>query len=107
MTYVTLSCDIPLPSFYTNGGTGFEAFFIDTSPKTCVLVVATVTKKEFITLSLKEFPLETNRWVSCQCPLLSPVPRAQFIIALFARSVSGSLHIFWSFLFVDKMSAYS
>lgn len=51
-------------SFYTNGGTGFEAFFVDTSPNTCMLVVATVTKKEFITLSLKEFSLETNHWVS-------------------------------------------
>ena len=29
-----------------------------------VLVVATVTKKEFITTSLKEFPLTTQEWVS-------------------------------------------
>lgn len=42
-----------------------------------MLVVATVTKKEFVTLSLKEFQLETNRWVSHQAgllPRLTPSP---------------------------------
>ena len=51
-------------SFYTNGGTGFEVFFTNNvSKNTCTLVVATITKKEFITLALNEFPLETQRWV--------------------------------------------
>ena len=61
-------------SFYTNGGTGFEVFFVDTAPNTCMLVVATVTKKEFITLSVKEFSLDTNRWVKrlvLSCPDLT------------------------------------
>ena len=48
-------------SFYTSHDTGFEAFFTDT----LVLVVATVTKKDFITVALKELSLTPNKWV-CQ-----------------------------------------
>ena len=47
-------------SFYTSNGSGFEAFFTSKM----VLVVATVTKKEFITTALREFPLTTQDWVS-------------------------------------------
>ena len=56
-----------LCSFYTSSGTGFEAFFTSKM----VLVVATVTKKEFITTSLKEFPLTTQEWVSNEESILS------------------------------------
>ena len=49
-----------LYSFYTASGAGFEAFFT----KNLVLVVATVTKKEFITLELRECPLTPLEWVS-------------------------------------------
>ena len=48
-------------SFYTSHDTGFEAFFTDK----LVLVVATVTKKDFITVAVKELPLTPNKWV-CQ-----------------------------------------
>ena len=46
-------------SFYTDSGTGFEAFITSNM----VLVVATVTKKEFITTALNEFPLTAQKWV--------------------------------------------
>ncbi len=56
--------DFSLCSFYTNGGTGFEAFFASTgTDKDCTLVIATVTKREFITLALNEFILDKQCWV--------------------------------------------
>ena len=53
-------------SFITSGGTGFEVFFTSHAETTriCNLVVATVSKKEVVTLSLTEFHFKANRWVT-------------------------------------------
>uniref|UniRef100_A0A6I8NWZ9 Neurobeachin-like protein 2 n=1 Tax=Ornithorhynchus anatinus TaxID=9258 RepID=A0A6I8NWZ9_ORNAN len=49
-----------LYSFFTPGGTGFEAFF--TAGGT--LVVAVCTKKEYMTVALPEFPFKDSAWHS-------------------------------------------
>ena len=46
-------------SFYTEQGTGVEAFFT----VGCQLVVAVATKKTYLTVALNEFPLVDNKWV--------------------------------------------
>ena len=53
-------------SFITSGGTGFEVFFTSHAETTriCNLVVATVSKKEVVTLSLTELHFKANRWVT-------------------------------------------
>ncbi|XP_062978473.1 neurobeachin-like protein 2 isoform X1 [Elgaria multicarinata webbii] len=47
-----------LYSFFTAGGTGFEAFFTADG----MLVVAVCTKKEYMTVALPEFPFNDAAW---------------------------------------------
>lgn len=47
-----------LYSFFTAGGTGFEAFFTAEG----MLVVAVCTKKEYMTVALPEFPFNDSAW---------------------------------------------
>ncbi|KAF1643411.1 Neurobeachin-like protein 2, partial [Eudyptes chrysocome] len=56
-----------LYSFFTAGGTGFEAFFTAGG----VLVVAVCTKKDYMTVALPEFAFNDSAWVS-----IIPVPIA-------------------------------
>lgn len=46
-------------SFFTAGGTGFEAFFTAGG----VLVVAVCTKKDYMTVALPEFAFNDSAWV--------------------------------------------
>lgn len=56
-------------SFFTAGGTGFEAFFTAGG----VLVVAVCTKKDYMTVALPEFAFSDSAWVRIvQFP--TPVP---------------------------------
>lgn len=50
----------PLCSFFTPGGTGFEAFISSAG----VLVVAVCTKKEYVTVMLPEYCFCDSLWVS-------------------------------------------
>lgn len=52
-------------SFFTAGGTGFEAFFTAGG----VLVVAVCTKKDYMTVALPEFAFNDSAWVR-----IIPVP---------------------------------
>uniref|UniRef100_A0A5F8HED5 Neurobeachin-like protein 2 n=1 Tax=Monodelphis domestica TaxID=13616 RepID=A0A5F8HED5_MONDO len=49
-----------LYSFFTPSGTGFEAFFTSAG----MLVVAVCTRKEYMTVSLPEFPFNDSAWHS-------------------------------------------
>jgi hypothetical protein len=53
------TCQSAFFSFFTGGGTGFEAFFT----AQCVLVVAVVTKKDYHAVSLPDNPLNDQQWV--------------------------------------------
>lgn len=46
-------------SFFTAGGTGFEAFFTAGG----VLVVAVCTRKDYMTVALPEFAFNDSAWV--------------------------------------------
>uniref|UniRef100_A0A6I8PG11 Neurobeachin-like protein 2 n=1 Tax=Ornithorhynchus anatinus TaxID=9258 RepID=A0A6I8PG11_ORNAN len=61
-----------LYSFFTPGGTGFEAFF--TAGGT--LVVAVCTKKEYMTVALPEFPFKDSAWVGPPSPRGGGGPRS-------------------------------
>lgn len=56
-------------SFFTAGGTGFEAFFTAGG----VLVVAVCTKKDYMTVALPEFAFNDSAWVGI-LPVPIPVP---------------------------------
>lgn len=56
-------------SFFTAGGTGFEAFFTAGG----VLVVAVCTKKDYMTVALPEFAFNDSAWVRI-VPVPIPVP---------------------------------
>ncbi|KAK4826633.1 hypothetical protein QYF61_010561 [Mycteria americana] len=58
-----------LYSFFTAGGTGFEAFFTASG----VLVVAVCTKKDYMTVALPEFAFNDSAWVSV-VPIPVPIP---------------------------------
>ena len=51
-----------LYSFYTESGSGFEAFI---TPKS-ILTVAVANKKEFLAVPLEDFPLRDEKWHSLQ-----------------------------------------
>ena len=50
---------VALSSFYTRSGTGFEAYFNESSN----LVIGTATKKEFHTYTLHQTNFRTSEWV--------------------------------------------
>lgn len=56
-------------SFFTAGGTGFEAFFTAGG----VLVVAVCTKKDYMTVALPEFAFNDSAWVRI-IPVPIPLP---------------------------------
>jgi hypothetical protein len=51
---------LPVPSFFTSSGSGFEAFFTAAG----TLVVAVCTRKEYMTMSLPEVSFADSAWVS-------------------------------------------
>lgn len=51
---------VPASSFFTPGGTGFEAFISSAG----VLVVAVCTKKEYVTVMLPDYCFCDSLWVS-------------------------------------------
>ncbi|XP_006816022.1 neurobeachin-like protein 1 [Saccoglossus kowalevskii] len=51
-------CRRQLYSFFTDSGTGFEAFFT----MECILVIAMCTKKEYFTVAVVDHPFTDNQW---------------------------------------------
>ena len=65
--------------FYTNNGTGLEAFFIQNG----TLVVATAYKKEFFATKLDDCPITDDQWHSitvCQAGGKRPFGVSQLVV---------------------------